>query len=108
MATRPLGGIGNTGITGGIRGIDNDVPAPKTEPEAKKPEEETLELLPLDRVGLEIGYRLIPLVQPASGTGILDHILQLRRRFATVRRIKPPASRSDSAEFYFVATGFKE
>jgi 23S rRNA (uridine2552-2'-O)-methyltransferase len=31
----------------------------------------------------------------------------LRRRFATVRRIKPPASRSDSAEFYFVATGFK-
>jgi 23S rRNA (uridine2552-2'-O)-methyltransferase len=33
---------------------------------------------------------------------------ELRRRFATVRRIKPPASRSDSAEFYFVATGFKE
>lgn len=32
---------------------------------------------------------------------------ELRRRFATVRRIKPPASRSDSAEFYFVATGFK-
>jgi 23S rRNA (uridine2552-2'-O)-methyltransferase len=32
---------------------------------------------------------------------------ELRRTFATVRRIKPPASRSDSAEFYFVATGFK-
>ncbi|HEX2116135.1 MAG TPA: RlmE family RNA methyltransferase [Alphaproteobacteria bacterium] len=32
---------------------------------------------------------------------------ELRRAFATVRRIKPPASRSDSAEFYFVATGFK-
>ena len=32
---------------------------------------------------------------------------ELRRSFATVRRIKPPASRSDSAEFYFVATGFK-
>jgi len=32
---------------------------------------------------------------------------ELRRNFATVRRIKPPASRSDSAEFYFVATGFK-
>jgi 23S rRNA (uridine2552-2'-O)-methyltransferase len=32
---------------------------------------------------------------------------ELRKAFATVRRIKPPASRSDSAEFYFVATGFK-
>jgi 23S rRNA (uridine2552-2'-O)-methyltransferase len=32
---------------------------------------------------------------------------ELRGAFATVRRIKPPASRSDSAEFYFVATGFK-
>ena len=32
---------------------------------------------------------------------------ELRGAFGTVRRIKPPASRSDSAEFYFVATGFK-
>jgi 23S rRNA (uridine2552-2'-O)-methyltransferase len=32
---------------------------------------------------------------------------ELRKAFATVRRIKPPASRSDSAEFYFVATGYK-
>jgi 23S rRNA (uridine2552-2'-O)-methyltransferase len=32
---------------------------------------------------------------------------ELRGAFVTVRRIKPPASRSDSAEFYFVATGFK-
>jgi 23S rRNA (uridine2552-2'-O)-methyltransferase len=32
---------------------------------------------------------------------------ELRGAFATVRRIKPPASRSDSAEFYFVATGYK-
>jgi 23S rRNA (uridine2552-2'-O)-methyltransferase len=32
---------------------------------------------------------------------------ELRQAFATVRRVKPPASRSDSAEFYFVATGFK-
>jgi 23S rRNA (uridine2552-2'-O)-methyltransferase len=32
---------------------------------------------------------------------------ELRKNFATLRRIKPPASRSDSAEFYFVATGFK-
>lgn len=31
----------------------------------------------------------------------------LRRRFATVRRLKPPASRAESAEFFFVGTGFR-
>lgn len=33
---------------------------------------------------------------------------ELRRHFATVRRIKPPSSRQDSAEFFFVGTGFKK
>jgi 23S rRNA (uridine2552-2'-O)-methyltransferase len=32
---------------------------------------------------------------------------ELRKRFEGVRRIKPPASRSDSTELYLVATGFK-
>jgi len=32
---------------------------------------------------------------------------ELRRHFALVRRIKPPSSRQESAEFFFVATGFK-
>lgn len=32
---------------------------------------------------------------------------ELRRYFATVRRIKPPSSRQDSAEFFFIGTGFK-
>ncbi len=41
------------------------------------------ELLRVDRVSLEIGYRLIPLVQDANGAGILEHIAQLRRKFAT-------------------------
>ncbi len=31
----------------------------------------------------------------------------VRRRFARVRHAKPPASRSDSAEIYLVATGFR-
>jgi len=47
-----------------------------------KLEDEALELLGVDRIGLEIGYRLIPLVQDKSGTGILDHVAQLRRRVA--------------------------
>ncbi|MFT5048628.1 MAG: flagellar biosynthesis protein FlhA [Chlamydiales bacterium] len=44
--------------------------------------EDVGELLQVDRVSLEIGYRLIPLVQEKSGGGILEHIAQLRRRFA--------------------------
>lgn len=32
---------------------------------------------------------------------------ELRRHFATVRRVKPPSSRQESAEFFFVATGFR-
>jgi flagellar biosynthesis protein FlhA len=52
------------------------------EAEPKRAEDETLELLRIDRVALEIGYRLIPLVQDKAGAGILDHVAQLRRRFA--------------------------
>jgi 23S rRNA (uridine2552-2'-O)-methyltransferase len=31
----------------------------------------------------------------------------LKKRFATVRHIKPPASRADSSEYYLLATGFR-
>ena len=51
--------------------------------EARSDDVAVEELLRVDRISLEIGYRLIPLVQDSSGTGILDHIGQLRRRFAT-------------------------
>lgn len=55
--------------------------------------EEALQLLQVDRVALEIGYRLIPLVQDKSGTGILDHISQLRKRFATQEGVVLPPVR---------------
>ena len=34
-------------------------------------------------------------------------LADLKRDFAQVRHIKPPASRSDSAELYVLATGFR-
>lgn len=34
-------------------------------------------------------------------------LTELKRRFATVRHVKPPASRKESPEVYLVATGFK-
>jgi len=36
-----------------------------------------------------------------------DLLDMLKKSFATVRHIKPPASRSDSAELYVLATGFR-
>jgi 23S rRNA (uridine2552-2'-O)-methyltransferase len=43
-------------------------------------------------------------LQGGAEAGLLD---RLKRAFAHVRHVKPPASRSDSAEIYVVATGFR-
>jgi flagellar biosynthesis protein FlhA len=53
------------------------------EPPAEEGESDSVtDLLRVDRLALEIGYRLIPLVQDEKGQGVLDHVAQLRRRFA--------------------------
>ncbi|MGB4865597.1 MAG: RlmE family RNA methyltransferase, partial [Hyphomicrobium sp.] len=36
-----------------------------------------------------------------------DLLAMLKKNFAVVRHVKPPASRSDSAELYVLATGFR-
>lgn len=65
-------------------GVDDAVAAAQEGQEAGESSEsdQVEELLQVDRLSLEIGYRLIPLVQDEDGGGILDHIAQLRRRFA--------------------------
>jgi len=50
------------------------------------------------------GAFLCKVFQGGTERDLLD---LLKRRFAIVRHIKPPASRSDSAELYVLATGFK-
>jgi len=42
-----------------------------------------------------------------SGGTELQLLAQLKKSFAAVRHVKPPASRKDSAEIYVVATGFR-
>ncbi len=42
-----------------------------------------------------------------QGSGEPEFFAALRTHFATVRRIKPPASRPESAEVYVVGTGFR-
>ncbi len=41
------------------------------------------------------------------GGGEADLVAAIKRTFATVRYVKPPASRDGSAEIYVVATGFR-
>jgi 23S rRNA (uridine2552-2'-O)-methyltransferase len=50
------------------------------------------------------GAFVAKVLQGGSARALLD---RLKRGFAKVRHVKPPASRKDSAELYVVATGFK-
>ena len=46
---------------------------------------------------------------PSPLPGGTEHALlaQLKRDYATVRHVKPQASRADSSELYLLATGFR-
>lgn len=46
-------------------------------------------------------------VKVRQGSGEPEFFAEVRKRFAAVRRIKPPASRAESSEVYIVATGFR-
>lgn len=56
--------------------------APAGDADAHGDHKKVDDLLAVDRLSVEIGYRLIPFVDPGGGAGILDHIAQLRRQFA--------------------------
>lgn len=67
-----------------------------TTPEEKKPvepEKEVEEYLRVDPLELEIGYGLIPLVDPAQGGDILNRIAQMRKQFAMEVGMVLPAIR---------------
>ena len=68
-------------------------PAEGEEDEPASEGDRVEELLQVDRLSLEIGYRLIPLVKDENGSGILDHVAQLRRRFAINEGIVLPPVR---------------
>jgi flagellar biosynthesis protein FlhA len=75
-------------------------PAAKPLPTAPaKPESEQIEdLLNVDRLLVEVGYRLVGLVQSGVGGGLLERIAQLRKRFATeMGVVLPPIRVRDSA-----------
>ncbi len=42
-----------------------------------------------------------------QGGAASDLLLRLKKSFAQVKHVKPPASRAESVELYLVATGFR-
>lgn len=71
------------------------VDAEKKEQEEKKghEEEKPEDLLGSDRLGVEIGYRLIPLVDKARGGTLLERITRLRKQLARERGLLVPPVR---------------
>lgn len=86
-------------------------PAP---PPPAQPESEQIEgLLSVDRLLVEVGYRLVGLVQSGPGGSLLDRISQLRKRFASeIGIVLPPVRVRDSASLepgaYRVLAGGEE
>jgi flagellar biosynthesis protein FlhA len=50
--------------------------------ELKEPEKEIEALLQVDRMGVEVGYKLVPLVDPKKTGGVLSRISALRKQLA--------------------------
>ncbi len=68
-----------------LRGAEGEAAEAQAAAEAKSqpvPEEKPEEILASDRLGVEIGYRLIPLVDKERGGQLLDRITTLRRQLA--------------------------
>ena len=68
--------------------------APEPAPAIEAPEGEEAtwkDIVPVDTLGLEVGYRLIPLVDKAQGGELLKRIKGIRKKFAQEIGFLPPA-----------------
>lgn len=74
--------------------------APQTENTTSENEEATWQdILPVDILGLEVGYRLIPLVDKSQGGELLKRIKGIRKKFAQeVGFLSPPVHIRDNLE----------
>ncbi len=73
-----------------------------TEEKAKQltaPEEEFENLLQVDRMGIEVGYKLVPMVDPKKAGGVLSRINSLRKQLARdIGIIIPPIRLRDNLQ----------
>ena len=69
------------------------------EPKPDENQQPVEELLGVDRLGVELGFRLIGLVEPGRHGGLLDHIRSLRRQFAqALGLVVPPIRVRDNVQ----------
>ena len=59
------------------------MPERKWKATKKSKGDDVLSLLNVETLELEIGYRLVPLIEPEAGGDLLDRISQIRRQMAT-------------------------
>ena len=78
------------------------VAAPEAPPALPAPEAEEAtwqDIVPVDTLGLEVGYRLIPLVDKSQGGELLKRIKGIRKKFAQeVGFLSPPVHIRDNLE----------
>ncbi|MDC8759339.1 flagellar biosynthesis protein FlhA [Janthinobacterium fluminis] len=77
-------------------------PEPEAAPPTTAPEQEEAswqDIMPVDTLGLEVGYRLIPLVDKTQGGELLKRIKGIRKKFAQeVGFLAPPVHIRDNLE----------
>ena len=74
-----------------------EAPAPATAPEQEVASWQ--DIMPVDTLGLEVGYRLIPLVDKTQGGELLKRIKGIRKKFAQeVGFLAPPVHIRDNLE----------
>ncbi len=82
----PVGGGGGSGSGGGGSRSTSVAPRPdETSPERDDQEQKELswdDVQPVDMVGLEVGYRLIPLVDKSQGGQLLGRIKGVRKKLS--------------------------
>jgi 23S rRNA (uridine2552-2'-O)-methyltransferase len=82
-------------------------------PTTGQPDVDHLRIMSLAETALAFAVEVLKpggafVVKLRQGSGEQEFVAGLRRHFAAVRRIKPPASRPESSEVFVVGTGFRK
>jgi flagellar biosynthesis protein FlhA len=95
---RAQGAAGAAGQAGGAGGAAGGAAAAATTP-AEQEEATWQDVMPVDTLGLEVGYRLIPLVDKGQAGELLKRIKGIRKKFAQeVGFLAPPVHIRDNLE----------
>lgn len=99
-------------IRGALGGPVDVVLSDMAPPTMGQPDVDHLRIMALAEAALDLAHEILKpggsfVAKLRQGAGEPEFFASLRKRFATARRIKPPASRPESAEFFVVGTGFR-